>query len=175
MRHISILFSTATLLLPLLSSASAAPDAAATAPPAGTAAAGSEKVVGPPEVAWKDLTKDQRMRFMKAVVNPKMKVVFQAFDADEFKKFGCATCHGQEAKARKFKMPNPDIHPLPSTPAAFQAMMKKEPKWPKWVKFMSEQVEPQMATLLNVPTFNPKKPEAGGFSCEACHTLVKPK
>ena len=70
------------------------------ADPAAKPAAGGTKVVGPPEVAWKDMTTEQKGKFMKEVVTPKMKVAFQAFDADEFKKFGCPTCHGDKAKRR---------------------------------------------------------------------------
>src|SRR3954466_10799023 len=102
MRHLFLL--ACPLLLALASS------------PARAAGAGAPaaKVVGPPEVAWKDMTKDQKMKFMKAVVTPKMKVTFQKFDPKMFEKFNCGTCHGKDAKDREFKMPNPkaDIHPL---------------------------------------------------------------
>jgi hypothetical protein len=72
--------------------------------------------------------------YMKQVVVPKMRLVFRQFDRDEFKKFGCETCHGKNAKAREFKMPNPDLFALPGTPAAFAPLMEKKPKA---VKFMS--------------------------------------
>ena len=94
------------------------------------------KVVGPPDVAWKDMTPKQKGAYMKAVVTPKMKPIFQAFDGKQFKTFNCETCHGKGAGDRKFKMPSPDIKPLPSTPEAFQAKMKTEKDWPKWVDFM---------------------------------------
>jgi hypothetical protein len=174
MRHLT--FATKALLaLPLLLSggtsiaADQAAPAAAAAAPAAPAAGG--KVVGPPEVAWKDMTPQQKGRFMKEVVTPKMKVTFQEFDADLFKKFDCGTCHGKDAKAKKFKMPNPEIHELPGTPEAFQAMMAKKPSWPKWTKFMGEKVEPQVAALLGQPLFDFKKPEKGGFGCANCHTI----
>jgi cytochrome c553 len=134
------------------------------------------KVVGPPEVAWKDMNKDQRMKFMKAVVNPKMKVVFQTFDAQKFAKFGCATCHGKDGKDREFKMPNPnaDIHPLPDSPEGFKALLAKKADWPKWAKFMGEKVEPTLfAELLKVPVFNPAKPDPNAYGCAKCHTLKK--
>lgn len=145
-------------------SSSAAPDAGA---PSAT------KVAGPPDVKWDDMTKEQRGKYMKAVVVPKMKPLFQEFDPALFKKFDCATCHGKDAKERKFKMPNPELHPLPSTPEAFGAMMKTKPTWPKWTKFMGEKVEPTMAALLGTHPFDPKKPAAGGFGCIGCHTLDK--
>jgi hypothetical protein len=133
------------------------------------------KVVGPPEVAWKDLTKEQKMKFMKAVVTPKMKVTFQKFDPKQFEKFNCGTCHGKDAKDREFKMPNPkaDIHALPDNPEEFKALMAKKPTWPKWTKFMHEEVTTQLAGLLNVAMFDPKKPDPTAFGCKNCHTLKK--
>jgi hypothetical protein len=142
----------------------------------GAAAAGDDsKVVGPPETKWDDMTKEQRGKYMKAVVTPKMKPVFQEFDPKMFAKFDCTSCHGKEAKAKKFKMPNPDLHPLPNTPAAFQAMMAKKPTWPKWVDFMAKKVEPQMAALLGMPAYDPKKPDPNAFGCKGCHTLNEGK
>jgi hypothetical protein len=91
------------------------------------------------------MTGPERGKYMKDVVMPKMKTAFQDFDKDEFGKFGCDTCHGKQAKARKFKMPNPDIYALPSTPAGFAPLMEKQPKM---LKFMGEVVKPQMAALL---------------------------
>jgi hypothetical protein len=131
------------------------------------------KVVGPPDVAWKDMSKEQRGRYMKAVVTPKMKPFFQDFDPKLFERFNCATCHGKEAKSRAFKMPNPEIHPLPPTPEAYMAMMKKKPEWERWSKFMGEKVAPQMAALLGLPVFDPKKPDPNAFGCKGCHTLAK--
>jgi hypothetical protein len=152
----------ALLLMALARTSSAAPDAGAGA-----------KVVGPPEVAWKDMTKEQKGKFMKAVVMPKMKPTFQSFDAKEFEKFNCATCHGKAGKEREFKMPNPEIHALPDNTPEFMALMKKKPTWPKWAKFMGEEVTPQMAALLGMPHFDPKKPVEGAFGCAKCHTMKK--
>jgi hypothetical protein len=124
---------------------------------------------GPPK-PWKEMTGPQRAKYMKDVVTPQMKVAFQKFDADEFGKFGCDTCHGKDAKARKFKMPNPDIYALPSTPAGFAPLLEKKADM---MKFMGETVKPRMAALLGLPEFDPRKPEAGGFGCIACHTIKK--
>jgi mono/diheme cytochrome c family protein len=129
------------------------------------------KAVGPPEVAWKDMTFQQKKAFMKAAVTPTMKPIFQGFDAKKFKTFNCATCHGKDGADRKYKMPSNDIHALPSTPAAFQAKLKSEPTWPKWTEFMSQKVEPAMGKLLDVPVFDPKKPVEGAFGCVKCHKL----
>jgi hypothetical protein len=125
----------------------------------------------PSDVTWKDMNYAQRKDFMKKAVMPKMKPIFQAFDAKKFHDFTCETCHGNEPIKRKYKMPSPDIHPLPNTPEGFQAKLKVEPTWPKWTEFMAKQVEPAMGTLLEVPVFDPKKPSKDAFSCGACHKL----
>ncbi len=135
----------------------------------------SGKTVGPPEVAWKDLSFAQKKDYMKAAVMPAMKPLFRSFDAKEFKSFTCATCHGQDAADRKFKMPSNDIHPLPNTPEAFQAKLKAEPSWPKWTDFMAHKVEPTMGKLLDLPVFDPKNPVKGAFSCGNCHRLEAAK
>lgn len=174
---------TSALLFSLLAGAAVAaepakpakpPETAKPAEPAKVAApADAAKVVGPPEVAWKDMNEEQKATYMKKVVVPKMRGPFQEFDAKEFAKFNCATCHGKEAKARKFKMPSPDIHPLPNSPEGFKAMMAKKPAWGKWSKFMGEVVKPQMAGLLGMPEFDPKKPDPTAFSCGRCHEMKK--
>jgi hypothetical protein len=129
------------------------------------------KVVGPPEVAWKDMNAKQKRAYMKVAVQPKMKEVFQAFDAKQFATFTCETCHGKDGADRKYKMPSNGVHPLPNTAETFQAMMKKEANWPKFAEFMSQKVEPAMGKLLDVPVFDPKKPVPGAFGCGNCHKL----
>jgi mono/diheme cytochrome c family protein len=144
--------------------------------PAGVRLAqGKGKAVGPPQVAWKDLTYDQKRAYMKEAVVPAMKPVFQAFDAKKFKTVNCVTCHGEDGAERKFKMPSNDIHPLPNTKAAFEAKLKAEPTWPKWTEFMSKTVEPTMGKLLDIPVFDPKKPVEGAFGCNRCHKLEAAK
>ena len=133
------------------------------------------KAVGPPEVAWKDMTFQQKKSYMQEAVEPTMKPIFQAFDAKKFKVFDCKTCHGKDGSKRKFKMPSNDIHPLPNTKEAFEAKLKAEPTWPKWTEFMAQKVEPAMGKLLAVPVFDPKKPVEGAFSCANCHKLEAAK
>lgn len=112
------------------------------------------------------MPKEQRGKFMAMVVVPRMRPVFQAFDSKEFAEFGCKTCHGKNARERGFEMPNPEILALPSTHAEFSALMKEKPEW---VKFMSEKVTPEMASLLGAP-FDPQNPPPGAFGCGNCHT-----
>jgi hypothetical protein len=129
------------------------------------------KTVGPPEVAWKDMTFEQKKAYMKVAVTPTMKPIFQAFDGKKFKTFNCVSCHGADGADRKFKMPSNDIHPLPNTHEAFEAKLKTEPTWPKWTEFMAQKVEPAMGKLLDLPIFDPKNPVKGAFGCANCHKL----
>jgi mono/diheme cytochrome c family protein len=129
------------------------------------------KVVGPPEVAWKDMTFPQKKAYMKTAVTPTMKPIFQTFDAKKFKTFNCASCHGDDGADRKFKMPSNGIHPLPNTEEAFHAKLKSEPTWPKWTEFMAQKVEPAMGKLLDLAVFDHKKPVKGAFGCANCHKL----
>ena len=133
------------------------------------------KAVGPPEVAWKAMSFEQKRAYMKEAVAPTMKPIFQAFDAKKFKTFDCRTCHGEDGAERKYKMPSNDIHPLPNSKEGFEAKLKTEPTWPKWTEFMAQKVEPAMGKLLDVPVFNPQKPVQGAFSCAACHKLEATK
>lgn len=143
------------------------------APVGGRVAQG--KVVGPPQVAWKDLTYDQKKAYMKTAVVPVMKPIFKAFDAKKFATVNCATCHGNDGTDRKYKMPSNDIHPLPNSKEGFEAKLKTEPTWPRWTEFMSQKVEPAMGKLLGMPVFDPKKPVEGALSCNNCHKLEATK
>ncbi|HEY4240485.1 MAG TPA: hypothetical protein VGM88_11755 [Kofleriaceae bacterium] len=150
-----------TLLLAAACGGSA--PATSTTPPADNG-----PVVGPPQVAWKDMNKEQMAKFMDAVVVPKFKPIFQQFDPKGFAEFGCKTCHGEAAvKDKTFKMPNPDIFVLPEAEADFGKIMEKKPDW---MKFMGG-VEEEMAKTLNLPPFDPKSENhEGQFGCYGCHT-----
>ena len=143
------------------------PSVSPTAVPGSSEGDASEKVVGPPDVKWAEMDPGQKGKFMKAVVLPQMKKLFVEFDSKEFAEFSCETCHGKSAKNRAFKMPSPEIHPLPSDEAGFAKLMQEEPAF---MKFMGEQVKPQMAKLLGLPEFDPKSPQPGAFGCSNCHT-----
>ncbi len=113
------------------------------------------------------MTKEQKNKFMKVVVTPRMKEVFQAYDATEYKVFGCKTCHGKDPKAVDFKMPSADLHVLPATREGFAELMQKEPKA---MKFMAGEVKPKMAALLGLEDFRPDNPKPDAFGCHGCHT-----
>jgi hypothetical protein len=128
-----------------------------------------EDVAPPADMAFKDMTADQRVAFMKLTVVPTMKPMFQEFDAKKFAEFNCKTCHGEGAVDGSFEMPNPNLPRLPK-PADFPAYAQ-DPKHQPWLKFMGEKVKPEMAKLLKVTEFDPKT-NTGDFSCHACHLTV---
>lgn len=163
----------ATAAAPAASAAPApAPASSASAAPAASAEPAKEAVVGPPTVAWKDLTKEQRGKYMNAVVVPKMKELFQAQDPKEYASFGCATCHGKGADAGTFAMPNPDLPVLPGDPAGFQKLDKEHPDM---MTFMSTKVKPTMAQLLGKEELDMKAPKPDTVGCGTCHTMAKAK
>ena len=131
---------------------------------------GSAAAPAPAPKAWKDMDKQERADFMKQVVLPKSKELFATIDPKM--DVTCKTCHGKGVANHTFKMPNPDIEPLPATEKAFMAWVRKDPEEAKWAKFMSEQLVPAMADMLGQQPFDPKT-KTGDFSCMACHTLQK--
>jgi hypothetical protein len=56
---------------------------------------------------------------------------------------------------------------LPASAAEFGALREKKPRW---MKFMAEEVKPQMAALLGLREFDPKAPDPKAFGCKGCHT-----
>lgn len=159
------------------------PDAAVAAPvpiapdavEAGSAAAGSGDGSGdgftftvktPLETnSFDKLEHDMQIKFMREFVVPQMKAEFQAFDAKAYAGFGCKTCHGKDFKARKYKMPSPDL------PKLDFAKLKAGQQEPKMAKFMELHVKPDMVKILNVTPYDDKHPD--GFGCLSCHETVK--
>jgi len=67
----------------------------------GDAAGGAET-----KLAWADMDREQRLEFMGVEVMPKMKTMFQEFDAESYAEFKCQTCHGEDMEQVDYKMPN---------------------------------------------------------------------
>lgn len=116
------------------------------------------------------MTKEQRAKYMKAVVLPKMKEVFVAHDAKLYASLDCDTCHGKGATEGTFVMPNPDLPVLPGDPAGFQALAKEHPDAVEW---MSEKVKPTMAALLGKEELDMKNPKPDTVGCGTCHSMKK--
>jgi len=141
-------------------------ETSASAPAPATAAAAAPPAAK--EIAWADMNKDQRLEYMKSVVAPRMKQVFVNFSPDRFGKMNCVTCHGDSATEGTFKMPNPKLPKLPSSPDGFKALAAERPAV---MEFMKNEVKPKMAALLGMPEYNPET--KSGFGCMECHTMAQ--
>jgi hypothetical protein len=144
---------------PAASAASAAPAPSASAPEAAAPAPASGAF------NWDAMSKEERGKYMKEVVMPKMKEVFTAFDAHKYADMKCVTCHGSGATNGSFTMPNPELPKLPSDMSKFKEWAAKKPQM---TEFMVKHVKPEMAKLLNEPEFDPATKT--GFGCGECHT-----
>jgi hypothetical protein len=153
-----------TGLLAVAAAACAETTASAPGPTtAGTAGAG--KPAG--DVAWADMNKEQRIEHMKTVVAPRMRQVFTNFNPDRYAKMNCMTCHGDSATDGSFKMPNPKLPKLPSSPDGFKQLAADKPAV---MEFMKNEVKPKMAAMLGQPEYNPAT--KSGFGCTSCHTTA---
>jgi len=121
----------------------------------------SEEAEASPGTPWKDKSREQRMDWMGLAVFPKMRAIFQEHDAS-YSKLNCQTCHGSNMEMVDFKMPN-QLFSLPKANTL------------DWAKdydatvtaFMSEQVVPEMAKLLDVQPYDADTGK--GFGCFGCH------
>ena len=113
--------------------------------------------LGAPTVPWKHKTRPEKLGFMGAHVQPKMKNVFVEYDADGFSDFDCATCHGDDMEELDFAMPN-SLYALPADDPMGEAMDYDEDV----AAFMAKKVVPAMAQLLSE---EPGK----GVNCFTCH------
>jgi mono/diheme cytochrome c family protein len=142
----------------------APPPAASEVPPAEPAPAPAPGAAAKP---FDQMSHDEQIAFMKDVVVPTMKPLFQAHDAKAFAEFGCVSCHGPGAKQGKFDMPTSALPKL--DPKDGFAVHKK--KTPEMMTFMMEKVLPEMAKTLNEPLYDPATQK--GFGCVGCHELKK--
>jgi hypothetical protein len=142
--------------------------ALAVAPAAGASA---ESAAAPgTTIDWEHMSKADKKKYMKTTVLPAMKTAYQAFDAKRYKKFNCATCHGEGATDGTFKMPNATLPklPQPTDGAGFVALQQKKPDA---VKFMGTVVKPKMAELLGLRQWEPTTQT--GFGCYQCHAKAE--
>jgi cytochrome c553 len=147
------------------------PEGAPAAPPpidVSGAAPAETPAAADPGLLWKDMDHDQRVRFMKSVVLPRMRTAFAKFDAEQYSEMKCVACHGDGAKDKTYKMPNPKLPRLPTDEAGWKKLTEAEPEA---VKFMSEVVVPTMAGLLGEKPYDPATHQ--GFGCFRCHTPKK--
>lgn len=159
----------AALFAPLLAIALLA-TACSSSQPTETKEPTPEAKVGPPK-PWDTMSFGEKRGYMAKIVTPTMKRVFQAYDAEAFADFSCETCHGEDAKAREFKMPNADLPKLyPFGSPEHEAMVAKYKGDPhSALEFMATQVVPTMTELLGAQPYD--EATHTGFSCMNCHTL----
>ena len=147
-----------------------APPVASVAPTAPAPTAAPTPTEAPPPTQpgpgdWDKWSHEQKLAWMKAGVMPKMGALFHDYDGAKYADAKCGLCHGAGAKDGSFKMPNPDLPKLPTTPDGFKKLATKHAKI---FAFMKDTVEPQMASLLGEQPFDPKTGQ--GFGCYGCHT-----
>lgn len=136
---------------------------------AGCGGAGGGRPAGPdigaPQVPFARKTRSEKQAFMGSRVLPKMREVFQSFDAKGYEKFDCATCHGADMEAVDFHMPN-SLYALPAEDTLKEAADYDE----KTTTFMKEHVVPAMAALLSKKVGSPEHPEErNAVTCFTCH------
>jgi hypothetical protein len=117
-----------------------------------------------PARPWARMTGAQKGQYMAQAVMPAMTALLQAYDPAHFATVTCATCHGANARAVHFHMPNA-LPALPAfgTPAAQQRMAAQH----RMYEFMGTRMTPAMAQLLGTQPFNPETHQ--GFGCFNCH------
>ena len=63
----------------------------------------------PPSRAWAEMDHDARRMHMVQHVLPATTDLFGSWNGERYADFSCTTCHGQDASARNFMMPNPSL------------------------------------------------------------------
>jgi hypothetical protein len=132
----------------------------------GSETAADDGVIPSPPTPWEEMSFDDRKQWMALEVMPRIGPMFEAYDPDRFAGFGCEGCHGEDAQARNFEMPNPAIFTLYATGSQEQLDMVNEMR--PMVNFMFQEVVPAMRTLLGAAQYDAET--STGFGCFACHT-----
>jgi hypothetical protein len=111
--------------------------------------------------AWSDdMSKDQKVQFMKNHIMPAMQPVFQKADAKKYAEFSCKTCHGPA-----FKDPDDFLPHLTMKGGTITSFADK----PEVSKYMAEAVVPAMAKAMGMAPYDPATQK--GFGCAGCHTI----
>jgi hypothetical protein len=119
----------------------------------------------PPPRPWAEMDHDARQQHMVRHVLPTATDLFTEWDADRYADFSCGTCHGADASARAFAMPNPSLITLYATGTIGQQRVLAEHT--EACTFMYSRLVPAMQTLLGAAEYDPTTHE--GFTCFSCH------
>ena len=135
-------------------------------PPAGPPKQSAIELLGlnGPDKPWTEMDNQEREWYMIAKVHPIAHEIFRNYNAKRYEVFECAPCHGEDGKAKKYKMPSDHLGALPDPNSEDFKMILGS----KLGKFMSEEVTPITAKILGMPPYDPKTGQ--GFNCFACHT-----
>lgn len=124
---------------------------------------GADTIQGPPK-PWVEMDASERRRYMAESVLPTMATLFTEFDPERYADFSCMTCHGDNARAVGFHMPNRLPVLWPSGTPEQRRMVELQPEM---ARFMFNRVLPTMTQLLGQPEWNNQ--DKTGFSCFNCH------
>jgi hypothetical protein len=137
-------------------------------PPPAPAAARASAVplppVGPNTMGWPTWSHDQKLAYMTQTVMPAERALFTRFEPLRFADMTCETCHGQGARDRSYRLPNPDLPHIVGGKGGFEELFATEPEA---VRFMQKEVGPETARLLGYAPFDMERHV--GFSCYQCH------
>ncbi|MEM9693379.1 MAG: hypothetical protein AAGA56_12595 [Myxococcota bacterium] len=130
----------------------------------------------PDPAAWPpfdEMDTATKKRYMAAVVVPKINEHF-AHKPPELTmlpdRVNCKTCHGKDARAVGYKMPN-GLHPLVRDDIEPKYIQATDPVAKALGAFMAGPMEHTMAELLGRKPYDPQTHE--GFGCFGCHSLKK--
>lgn len=119
----------------------------------------------PPPMPWAEMDHEARRAHMVQHVLPASTDLFAEWDAARYQDFSCQTCHGADASARDFAMPNPALITLYPTGTIGQERVLREHT--EACTFMFSRLVPAMQTMLGAPDYDPATHE--GFTCFSCH------
>ncbi|MEZ4367552.1 MAG: hypothetical protein R2939_14935 [Kofleriaceae bacterium] len=119
----------------------------------------------PADLAYADMSHEQRVAFMERTVMPEMRRAFAEFDP-AFADMDCATCHGAGVDDGTYQLPNPELWTLP-TQAGWAALAPDDDQT-RWLEFMGGVVKPRMAALLGMSDYD-WQTGVGDFNCGHCH------
>jgi hypothetical protein len=157
-------------LLLALAACSHAPTAATVPDSPAPATTHAMPEVGPNTMGWTTWPHDKKLAYMKDTVSPAEKQIFATFEPVRYAYLTCETCHGQSARQRNYRMPNPD---LPHLVGGKEGFMELAAKQPETLRFMQQVVAPETAKLLGYQVFDMDKHI--GFSCYQCHVRADVK
>ncbi len=120
----------------------------------------------PPPATWSSMSPAARRAHMVQHVLPRASELFTGWDGTRYGgTFSCTTCHGADAEARSFAMPNPALLALYPTGTVGQEQVLAQ--YTEACTFMYSRLVPSMQTMLGAETFDPAT--GRGFTCFSCH------